>query len=384
MKFWNLILLAALLPLVVISGCTPPSAPVQPQATGGKRLLPPHPREDQIVAQMRAAGNGLWVVDSARYQATDVAEVAHRIGAGNVMPRYGGAKRNLKPAQLRQMADELWAEGIKIQPWIYAYQSSAYGFLKEIYESLGGHPGFVGVMLNVEHTVSEEEARKLADAADRYRQRHAEGTLIGYTGYNLGLTHRRSKAEVFLEKVDYWSPQVYWGVNGSDPKTFLIRGYKEWLQLGQNLGYDPVIAPAGQAFWKDVSRVRMRPGQMAEFAKLTQGYPAISWYTYDQLWNRPEAIEELASVAPIRDSSTQVPGVQPGQPSSGGAWSIAVWFGTLALWGYVIWITVTLLTTPQVDRKRLNYGWPITVALWVWENWLKPLADWVRERQRRR
>jgi hypothetical protein len=271
--------------------------------------LPEQENAKEIKRKLGQIGVGLWIATSKNAVRKEQMQLAKAIGAGHILPRYAGLKRTLTKKQLRDSADLAQAHGLKIMPWVYAYRKNQCHWVKEIGEVLNGHPAFAGVMINIEHTSPREALKELNQAVKLLKEEN-RNILIGYTGYNLALTHKYVGINSLVTMVDFWSPQVYWAHNGSSPREFLLRGYDQWYSLANSLGHDIVIVPAGQAYWSDRSiqkpMTEARSEEFSQFVKETKGYPTISWYTGDELIKKKWAVRAVAKANTLRGAKPQI------------------------------------------------------------------------------
>ncbi|CAN5119666.1 hypothetical protein BH11PAT4_BH11PAT4_0210 [soil metagenome] len=298
-----------------LSGCGSKSAAVQPKTKKPAAIealrprLPEQENAPEIKRKLSSMGVGLWIATSKDATKKDQMQLARAIGAGHILPRYAGNRRTLTKKQLKESADLAQAHGLKIMPWVYAYRKNQCRWVEEIGEVLGGHPAFAGIMINIEHTSPREALKELNEALEILKKKNPQ-ILVGYTGYNLALTHSYVGINSLVSMVDFWSPQVYWAHNGASPRKFLLRGYEQWYTLAHSLGHDIVIAPAGQAYWSDRTiqkpMTEARADEFSQFVKETKGYPTISWYSGDELIKKGWAVRAVADANRLRGAKPQV------------------------------------------------------------------------------
>jgi hypothetical protein len=332
---------------------------------GQKPRLPDHPRGTEIRTQLKLLGVGLWTVYKHN-DADDIFDMAEKIGAGHILPRFAGQSRTISNTQLLRLADRAHKKGMYVMPWIYAYPSTQQQWIDEAYELLGNHPAFAGVMLNIEHRRTTRDNERLSTTIEKWRKRHPQA-LVGYTGYNLAATHGYTGIKRLITLADFWSPQVYWSHNGSSPQEFIIRGYEQWYKLGEELGFDPVIVPVGQAYWSD--RTIRRPiqrnsGEFLEFVQHTAGYPQISWYSYDDL-DKPAyswAVGEIASANLYREPVAQ----EKVRKSKKETETVRVAF--YVMWALGLWFTGALIRVASRSRELAAWSlmWPAQCVAAAW------------------
>lgn len=261
---------------------------------GFAQELPPHPREKEIFEQLAKAPISLW---SYKVYDTDVIkDICAEVGASQIKLRaFADSRRDIVPARLAGLMDEL--PELQVEVWFHTRGSTSeedLEYLAELYPLVADKENFSGVMINAEHDFSAKQARKFIGSLGDLRDKYAPNSLIGFTSYCVIDRHMdKVPFDEIMESVDYFAPQVYWGHNGSSPTEYLDRGYSTWLKQGERLGFDPIIVPVGQTYWSEgVGDVKR--GELREFVRETKSYMAVSFYSIDELVEKPWAITELA------------------------------------------------------------------------------------------
>ncbi|MDP3992724.1 MAG: hypothetical protein Q8Q05_00700 [bacterium] len=330
--------------------------------------LPPHPRQDEIFARLQSAGVGLWSYKV--YDPAVISQICAEVGAGHIKLRaFADGRRAIQPARLAKLINKL--SPLKVEVWCHTRGRTLdadLDYLANFYQQVEDQDNFVGLMLNIEHNISARQAGYLVSQLASYRDRHAAGSLIGFSSYPvIDLHSDKVPFDTIVGEVDYVAPQVYWAHNGSGPKEYLDRSYQTWLRQGKRLGFDPIIAPVGQTYSSE-GRQSLRPGQLTEFIEATKGYKAISFYSIDELKEKQWAIDEVARA--IREYRPQdIPG-SAGQSNATTPVLERVW--TLVLWLVGAYLLVAFLVFSARLRQK-GASWLTIATALKWPKWLRKM-----------
>ena len=336
--------------------------------TATAQELPPHPRQDEIFAQLQSAGIGLW---SYRvYDPVVISQLCAEIGAGHVKLRaFADGRRAIQPSKLVKLISKL--KPLKVEVWCHTRGRTLdtdLNYLADFYQRIDGQDNFVGLMLNIEHNISARQVGYLISQVSTYRDRHAAGSLIGFSSYPvIDLHSDKVPFDTIVRQVDYVAPQVYWAHNGSGPKEYLDRSYQTWLRQGKRLGFDPIIAPVGQTYSSE-GRQTLKPGQLTEFIKATRGYKAVSFYSVDELKGKQWAIDEVAQ-AIEKYRPQDLPGSTEKLVIKVTVLD-KVWKAILSLAGVYLLIAFIFFLA-SLSQNGAN--WPAMATALSWPKWLRRL-----------
>ncbi len=233
---------------------------------------------------LAALGPGLWIMDRNAAAPERIVRYAAAVGAGHILPLADG--RGANHNQLVELVQEANRRHLHVVPWVYLTPRTQAARMRKL-SRLASASNLAGIMLNIEHARGNTSLNRLEELIADFRRQHP-GVLVGYTGYNLPLTHAHVGTHRILTWVDFWSPQVYWSHNGSAPGQFLARGQKQWAALLERIGRpDLPIVPVGNVYWSDstmANPLQERDAQqLRDFVVETAEYPTISWYLYDEV-----------------------------------------------------------------------------------------------------
>jgi hypothetical protein len=220
------------------------------------------------------SGTGMLIWQLAKCEGGDIDAIAARAREAGFTHLFvkitDGARPYIKSEELLQLKSALAQETpeapIALWGWGYVYGDDPKGEAQAA-GKLIQEADLAGFVINAEREYKDPDKKEAAviylellKDLLRTAPEAADGSPlpIGLASYRLPSYHPGFPWKVFLDKVDFVMPQVFW-IQAQNPAAQLLRSYREYEELAPGIPYLPTGAAFAEGGW------RPNPGEINEF-----------------------------------------------------------------------------------------------------------------------
>lgn len=245
--------------------------------------------EDGIdrTASIRQLGVGLYVWRlSSLGSPEEVARRAASVHAGSIYVKAADGSRTYNgEAAVYATARACGRRGIRTLVWTYTRATDPDREARTDIRLLHGCRAVRGIVLDIEDAVIRNRTGRNALAVLRAVRGHRDrctrcrAKLVGAALPACPSKSPSIPTVSILAEADFISPMSYWGEQRLSVRASVRRMFREYLALERQTGRSTPLVPLGQACSAGTGA---RPGEIAEFARLTRGYYSVCFWNFER------------------------------------------------------------------------------------------------------